>query len=236
MQKRVWLAALLVLMLVFSSFAAYAEGHEDEQAVDAEADVEDTVEDMEDEEAMEDAEEALEEEMEEVELPSMIMILVINEDTAMVNGELVTLDVAPVIADGRTLVPFRFIGEALGATIDWNEEERAASYTKDGMEIVLHLDMAHAIINGEEVELDTAPVVMNGRIMVPVRFVSETLGYEVAWEAEASRVTITGELAVEEDVVEDDMEEELEEDEELEEENMVDEDEEADLEEEGTEE
>ena len=221
MKKRVWLAALLVLMLVFSSFAAYAEGHEeDELVVDVDANDE---EDMEEAEAMEheSLEEEMEEEMEEVELPSMIVILVIDEDTALVNGELVTLDVAPVIADGRTLVPFRFIGEALGATIDWNDEERAATYTKDGLEIVLHLDMAHAIVDGEEVELDTAPVIMNERIMVPVRFVSETLGYEVAWEAETSRVTITGELAVEEEVVDEEMDEEI--DEEIEDEEELDE-------------
>jgi len=100
-----------------------------------------------------------------------------------VNGETKIMDVAPFISDaGRTMVPVRFIAEALGLTVDWNAEKRQVTITGENTQIILTIDSKQAIIGGVPVELDVAPVIVSGRTFVPIRFVAETFGFEVDWQ------------------------------------------------------
>ena len=101
-----------------------------------------------------------------------------------------TLDVAPLIQNGRTLVPLRFIGETLGAGVEWNETTRQVTYTTPLRNIVLTLKSTQAVVDGQKITLDAAPVVINGRTLVPLRFVSEWLGAVVNWDATARTVTV----------------------------------------------
>lgn len=81
----------------------------------------------------------------------------------------------PFIHGGRTLVPVRAISASLKADVKWDAETRSALITKGDTSITLYLDKKEALVNGETVELDTVPVLKNGRVFLPLRFVSEQL-------------------------------------------------------------
>ena len=109
----------------------------------------------------------------------------------LVDGQVLYPDVPPQIEAGRTLVEMRAVFEALEATLDWNEETRTVTAFKDDLEIILPVDELTATVNGEPYTLDAPARIKNGRTLVPARFVSETLGADVAWDGETRTVTIT---------------------------------------------
>ncbi|MEN1760727.1 copper amine oxidase N-terminal domain-containing protein [Anoxynatronum sibiricum] len=117
--------------------------------------------------------------------------LTINEAEGLVNGRIQQLDQAPVITDGRTLVPLRFIGEALGASVEWSHTERRVVYTLGDQVLQLTINSNEATLNGQPITLETAPVISGGRTLVPLRVVSETLGFDVEWIGSKRMVVIT---------------------------------------------
>ena len=101
-----------------------------------------------------------------------------------------SLDVPPRIVGGRTLVPLRFVGEALGAEVVWNAEASQVAYITDRRQILMTVGQTSVLIDGRPVEVDTAPVIVNDRTLVPVRFVSQWLGAVVRWDEALGRVEI----------------------------------------------
>ncbi len=124
---------------------------------------------------------------------TIVIKLRIGDENAYVNDVLHKLDVPPFIdkSTGRTMVPLRFIGEALLAEVKWDPAERKVTYKLEGRVIELWIDMKMARVNGKPVEVDPPPRIVNGRTVVPLRFVSENLGAEVSWEPETQTITIT---------------------------------------------
>lgn len=125
--------------------------------------------------------------------PATTIMLTIDQRQALVNGEAVTLDTAPVLdrATGRTFVPVRFIGETLGAYIGWSGAEQKVTYLTGDTRISLWIGRQSAEVDGREVALDAAPYIdANGRTLVPVRFVSEQMGAQVTWDGGARAVTV----------------------------------------------
>ena len=118
------------------------------------------------------------------------IILVINDKTAVIDGKAVTNDVAPLIVNGRTYTPARFVAEALGAKVEWNESTRTVTITKDDTNIVLLIDSATAYVNGEAVKMDASAFIADGRTFTPARFVAENLGAQVEWDEATKTVTI----------------------------------------------
>jgi N-acetylmuramoyl-L-alanine amidase len=110
----------------------------------------------------------------------------------MIEGQAVQPDVPPLIQNGRTLVPVRVIAEGLGADVKWDEAARTASIERGGKKLVLTLDSKVALVNGKQVKLDTPPVVRKQRMLLPLRFVAESLGVTVGWNG-ASRTVIANE-------------------------------------------
>ena len=108
----------------------------------------------------------------------------------ILDGRLLVLDVPPIIQEGRALVPFRAIGEALGATVNWDSQTQTVIMSLDGTTVSLRIGDMHAYVNGQQVSLDVPALIINGRTMVPLRFVSEALGAEVSWDSEARQVII----------------------------------------------
>ncbi|MDR2902977.1 MAG: copper amine oxidase N-terminal domain-containing protein [Clostridiales bacterium] len=106
------------------------------------------------------------------------------------NGEKLTFDVAPVNIDGRVMVPMRAIFEALGATVEWYEEDQSIEAENEDAYILMQIGEPIMYVNWEEVTLDVAPQLINDRTMVPIRAVSEAFDAEVAWDAAASTVVI----------------------------------------------
>ncbi len=99
----------------------------------------------------------------------------------VLNDWLLQTDVYPQIEAGRTLLPLRFVGEALGARVDWDAETRGVKVWKEGEELTLAVDKLEARVNGQAVVLDVPPRLIQGRTMVPLRFFAENLGVRVDW-------------------------------------------------------
>ena len=93
--------------------------------------------------------------------------------------------------DGRILVPMRSYFQTLGATVDWNTDTRTVTSTYEDLEIDISIDCNKPKINGIEYMIDVPAQIINDRTYVPLRFVGESLGYQVQWEGDANRVIIT---------------------------------------------
>ena len=110
--------------------------------------------------------------------------------TIEIDGQLLKTDVPPVILAGRTMVPLRAIFEALDTEVEYIAETRTIIGTKGETRIELQVDSTQTRVNGEDVTLDVPATVMDGRTLVPVRFIAESTGQEVGWEARTRTVII----------------------------------------------
>lgn len=114
-----------------------------------------------------------------------------DEVSITIDGNTVETDAPAQIVDGRTLVPLRAIFEALGAEVNWNGAEKMITARKADIEINMKIDEKSYMINSEEMGLDVAPMIIDGRTMVPIRAVSESFGCDVKWDSEKREVSIT---------------------------------------------
>ena len=118
------------------------------------------------------------------------LCLWIGKNTVTKNGVKSTIDVAPMLINDRTVLPLRYVGETIGAKVDWFADEQKIVYVKGSKTIELWLGKTTVKINGKKTEIDTAPLEINGRTLVPVRFVTENMGANVDWEESTQKVTI----------------------------------------------
>ena len=101
-------------------------------------------------------------------------------------------DVKPFVDErDRVLVPIRFVSEALGSVVDWENETRTAVIKQDDDEIRYTVYQPMAYLNGEMIVMDTYGILKDSRTMVPIRFISELLGCTVNWDEKTSTVVIT---------------------------------------------
>ena len=107
-----------------------------------------------------------------------------------------TIDVAPYIVNGTTLIPLRGLLELMGAEISWNGDNQIIGVK--GKDIDITLQIGYKLVFVEDPSygtvrytLRTVPVIKDSRTFIPVRFVSEQLGYNVAWNGETGEITIT---------------------------------------------
>ncbi len=115
--------------------------------------------------------------------------LTVGSNAANINGRKTEMDVAPVIIDDRTMVPVRFIAEAFGCAVDY-DNGKVTIITPQGETIEMTIGESKYTVSGKELTMDTAPVIINDRTMVPVRFIAEALGKNVSWDNEEKTVTI----------------------------------------------
>jgi len=112
----------------------------------------------------------------------------------IVDGNQVTFDSPPIIVDGRTLVPLRAIFESLEADVEWDSIERKVTSTRGDTTIVLYIGNREAYVNGESIIMDVPPRIINGRTLVPVRFITESFGGDVKWDGIERIVKISTEM------------------------------------------
>ncbi len=119
--------------------------------------------------------------------------MTINQANAYINDEVHVLDAAPIIKENRTMLPVRFVAEAFGATVGWDEKTSTATISDGKAEIKITIGKGIAIVNGEEVTLDSPAFInsANSRTYMPVRFVAEALGATVNWDEKTSTATLT---------------------------------------------
>lgn len=111
------------------------------------------------------------------------------------NGYAIAFKQAPIIKDGRTLVPFRAIFEAMGLTVTWDSDTLSATAYNDDITIGLQIGNNSAVLSSNyygsiDVFLDVEPQIINGSTLIPVRFVGESSGADVSWLASTKTVVI----------------------------------------------
>jgi hypothetical protein len=120
--------------------------------------------------------------------------------TLKIDGRVIATDVPPIIENGRTLVPARAIVEELGYTVIYSATYKTIdvySVTADNWAISMTVDSTIAYVRTPiygvmtDVILDVPPKIVNGRTLVPARFIAETLGCSISWDAATKTVNIT---------------------------------------------
>jgi len=117
--------------------------------------------------------------------------LTINERTAEVNGQAVTLDSPARTVNDRTMVPLRFIGTSLGADVRYDAGPRRVTVTLGSRVVRLWIDETEAEVDGNDLPIDAPPVISQGRTLVPVRFLAQAFGATVGYDHRSRRVTVT---------------------------------------------
>lgn len=115
--------------------------------------------------------------------------------TVVVNGQTMQFDQPPIIQAGRVFVPMRAIFERLGASVVYANGQINAT-APGGRSVQLTIGSTNAEINNRAATLDVAPFLVGDRTLVPLRFVSESLGSTVNWNDANSTVTIFSGRAV----------------------------------------
>lgn len=122
----------------------------------------------------------------------------------IVNGQStrLTLDVAPIIQNSRTMLPMRFVAESIGAKVEWDKATRTATFTKDGIVAKIQIDGNKIVLsNGETIVMDSKPLNINNRILLPITNISRVfnmtngnttdgIAQDIEWNAVERTVTI----------------------------------------------
>jgi len=99
-------------------------------------------------------------------------------------------DQDPIIDDGRVLVPLRQIVESLGASVNWDPGTETVTAQKSNVKLVLQVGKRVAYCNEQSIDIDAAPILKNGRVLVPARLISESFGAVVNWDNTNRKVNI----------------------------------------------
>ncbi len=128
---------------------------------------------------------------------SNLTLLRVGKEFYFVNDERARLDAPPLVEEDRTILPVRFIAQAMGSQVLWDQEDRRVTIIKDEDTIELWIDSNLARVNGSFKLIDpdndsirARIIPETGRTMVPVRFVAETLGAEVFWDEETKTISL----------------------------------------------
>jgi Copper amine oxidase N-terminal domain/CopC domain len=109
--------------------------------------------------------------------------------SVVVNGQQIQFDQPPIERSGRVFVPLRGVFEHLGASVVY--DNGVVNATGNGRTIQLHIGSTEATVNGQTHTLDVAPFIVGSRTLVPIRFISESLGANVDWNDNTRTVVIT---------------------------------------------
>lgn len=124
----------------------------------------------------------------------------------IVNNKEVKTDAPPKVLNGRTMLPARFLAEALGANVQWDQKRSAVivtsqyqishEFTDDNVIDYKKTSAIKLIVNGKVINTDVPPTVINGRTMVPARHLAEALGAKVEWSQVKNAIIVTNKYGV----------------------------------------
>ena len=116
--------------------------------------------------------------------------LIIGQNSITIDDEVRELDVAPMVDNDRTYLPVRVISEALGSSVEWEEGKKEIVIRSEEAIIKMWIGKSVINVNGKDISVDVAPILINNRTLIPIRFISEHLNCNVAWDQEKQQVRI----------------------------------------------
>jgi len=124
-------------------------------------------------------------------LPQVHVVLHVGKNTYTINGVEKTMDVSATIINSRTMVPIRVISEAFGYSVQWDDSQKKVTITGLGHSIELFNGKPTAYVDGAPMEIDAPPTIVQGTMLVPVRFIVESMGLNVLWDPNLRKVEVT---------------------------------------------
>lgn len=113
-----------------------------------------------------------------------------NDVSLVIDNKKITSDVSPVILNDRTMVPARVFFEHFDASVKWDGTLRQVIVSFKNDIMIFNIDSPIVYINGITHTLDVSPFIINDRTFLPVRFISEELGYDVSWDPQSLTVYV----------------------------------------------
>lgn len=123
-------------------------------------------------------------------LPKGTASMSIGSKAMTVNGNKRAIDVAPIVKDGSTYVPIRYVLDAFGGNATWDQVNKKIMVLRGAKALDLTVNKKEYLLNGKRQSAEVAPIILQGRTLVPLRLVSEQLGLTVKWEQKTKTVTI----------------------------------------------
>ena len=120
------------------------------------------------------------------------LALSIDNHNSLLNGRITEIpDVTPTLNNGVTLIPLRFVATAFDYTVDWDEDKAEATLKKDENTLKFYAGSSNYVKNGEALTLGTETIIINGRMMVPLRIISESISKNVFWNEENRLIIVS---------------------------------------------
>lgn len=130
----------------------------------------------------------------QIEKKRNFILMQIGKDTMQINEKALEIDpgrsTTPAILNGRALVPIRAIIEAMGGTVGWEDATQKITLEANGHKVEMQLGEMEINADGNKLGIDVAPTTLNGRTMLPVRFVAENIGCEIEWIGSTQQIVI----------------------------------------------
>jgi hypothetical protein len=126
-------------------------------------------------------------------VPRTIISLTVGSPHITVNGTVKAIDAQgtkPLINKGTTMVPIRAIVESLGGSVGWDTTDRRLDIRLGSRAVTVWVGKTSAMVNGNSTTMSTAPAIIGGRTMIPLRFAAENLGCLVGWDQASKGVTV----------------------------------------------
>jgi hypothetical protein len=126
-------------------------------------------------------------------VPRTIISLTVGSPRMTVNGTVKAIDALgtrPLISNGMTMVPIRAIIESLGGSVGWDTATRRLDIRLGSRTVTVWVGKTTAKVSGSSTTMSTAPAIIGGRTMIPLRFAAENLGCLVGWDQASKGVTV----------------------------------------------
>ena len=121
----------------------------------------------------------------------LLIQLILDHVVPLINGvPQAPLEAAPFLMNGRTMVPIRFISEAMGAKVDYDSATRTITINYEETIIIMQYNNLEATINGKTVIMDAPYTIRSARSFVPIRFIAEAFGAKVEWIPQKREIKI----------------------------------------------
>ncbi len=118
------------------------------------------------------------------------VVLKVDSPYALVDGTGTDLQMAPSVIDGTTLVPLRFLAETFGTAVSWSAEDKEITLRQENRVIQMRPDSKSVVVDNTEKTISAAPVVKDGVVLVPLRFLVENLNFKVSFKPVTKEIHI----------------------------------------------